>query len=409
MTPLLCSSLLGPFLVLGLAPAPAPMPETVIIPARQHSKDNAQAVAFSPDGKRVAAAFGGPSNGRFPLEPRGGGVAVWDTATGKLLAWAGEYGDIIRLEFSPDGKSLLYGRVYTPGDSIDDDVVVVLDPETGKSRKRWSGSATFAVQPRGGLVLVGSGECQTFDLDKFQPQGRLPVPVRCLAASLDGSTLAAIHIVKEPLTRGGQVVPGVFSMIPKGLGLFDLAGLKQKDRTEYDQLRSCFGLALAPDGKLLATGHPLGIVRVWDTAKLAEPRKLEVGGKSQALPRFSPDGKTLTVLTQPANATRWNYNPKDPSGFDLKRQQADAGCDLIFHDVATLQPVRRWRFEDGRFGTWYARSGNSDLYPEHNPARLAFSPDGKHVLVGCNGVVLVESATGKVVRQFEPKPAEVGK
>ena len=57
-------------------------PKAVVVPARPHEGDNAEAVAFSPDGKFVAAAYGGPSNGRFPLEPRGGGIAIWETATG---------------------------------------------------------------------------------------------------------------------------------------------------------------------------------------------------------------------------------------------------------------------------------------------------------------------------------------
>src|SRR3954454_21162458 len=66
----------------------------IVIPAREHRTDNAEAVAVSPDGRLVAAGFGGPSNGRFPLRPNGGGLALWEADTGRLVRAVGEYGDI---------------------------------------------------------------------------------------------------------------------------------------------------------------------------------------------------------------------------------------------------------------------------------------------------------------------------
>ena len=62
----------------------------------------------------MAAGFGGPSNHHFPLEPRGGGLIVWEAAAGKQLQARGEYGgDIIGLRFMPDGEAWLHSRVYT--------------------------------------------------------------------------------------------------------------------------------------------------------------------------------------------------------------------------------------------------------------------------------------------------------
>jgi hypothetical protein len=36
-----------------------------------------------------------------------------------------------------------------------------------------------------------------------------------------------------------------------------------------------------------------------------------------------------------------------------------------------------------------------------NPARLAFSPDGRPLLVGGSGLTLFDRATGDVIRRFD--------
>ena len=74
---------------------------------------------------------------------------------------------------------------------------------------------------------------------------------------------------------------------------------------------------------------------------------------------------------------------------------------MVFIDTDTLRERQRWRFLDGSYRTWYARFGRDTTEPEYNTARFVYSPDGKYFLAGCNGVVLVDVASGKVVRQFD--------
>ena len=62
-------------------------------------------MAFSPDGKTLAAGYGGVGGGV-------GGVVLWDAAGRKRLAdepLAVKEGDVTSVAFSPDGKTLAAG------------------------------------------------------------------------------------------------------------------------------------------------------------------------------------------------------------------------------------------------------------------------------------------------------------
>jgi hypothetical protein len=56
-------------------------------------------------------------------------------------------------------------------------------------------------------------------------------------------------------------------------------------------------LAFSPDGRMLASGDPQGVVKLWDVAGQAAPKTIE----SKAFPEevaalaFAPDGRTLAV------------------------------------------------------------------------------------------------------------------
>lgn len=112
--------------------------------------------------------------------------------------------------------------------------------------------------------------------------------------------------------------------------------------------------------------------------------------RSPVYPLFSPDGKWLAVLTQLAGERTWNYPPD-------AIQSPDTSCEVILYYTGQFQVARRFHFEDGNFATF---SGQSFAF---NPRRLAFSPDGHHFLIGCDGAVLIECSTGKIVRQFDVK------
>lgn len=381
--------------------------EVVVIAPQEHNRENAHSVAFSADGSLVAAAFGGPPNAKFPLQPRGGGVMVWEAESGRLVQSYGEYGDIIQLAFTHDDKAWLHSRMYTPGDSVDDNLSCLVDVVSGARLRRWNSRDTHvaAVSPTAGhLAVVDSRDiCQVYAWTGSNVEDD-PRPLafedaykaRCLAFSADGQRLVAVHGVLEPIVRSDGTVSKSRAIRVKGLAAFDVKTWTPSYRTTSDSLKHCTAVAVARGGRLIATGHSEGVVMVWDTLAQTPPRRLDLQTTAAVLPRFSPDGRLLAVLTQPANSPTWKYSDT-PSGFEFGRRQVDADCELVIFDCRDFARQRHFRFADGVFRTYHANRPREAL----NPARMAFSPDGKRLLIGCNGVVLLDAETGAVVRQFD--------
>ena len=384
--------------------------ETIVIKPHAHQLANAQSVAFSPDGRLVAAGFGGPSNGRFPLKPHGGRVAVWEADTGKFVQTIGEYGDIISLQFTSDSKAWLHSRVFTPGDSMDDNTCHLVSVADGKVAPQpgWNRNSHIAMaSPIRPQIVIGqvSDIGHVFNVtddgllqDTLQ---RLKVAgshsERRFAFSTDGSVFVSAYCVFEQIADDVGTAATGHTIRLKGLTVFDAESwsVRKSIIVKSDELHDCTALAVSRGGRWISTGHSNGIARIWDGKTLNLIRTLNLRTAAAVLPRFSPDGKTLAVLTQPANSPTWIY-ANTPSGFEFGRKQVGTTCDLVLFDTSDFAERRRFRFEDGTFRTYHANRPPESL----NPARLAFSPDGKRLLAGCNGVVLIDAKTGNVVRHF---------
>jgi len=346
------------------------------------------AIAFSPDGKLIAAggydglrlwdartgqevgSFAtGPSSGCslvFTLDGKRLLVSNWnaptqiiDVTSGKEVGHIGAANDgLKRVTFSPDGKEIL-----TAGNSA-----ILWDAATGKEIRRIEAeyresinSAAFS--PDGKQILTGSdwyqqhdGSARLWDAasgKEIRRVGDYHEPVKVVAFSPDGKQIA-IGIDDSLSNMPAQDCP------PATLRLLDIASGKTIHRLELcaSLVRSA---AFSRDGKRILTGggsvlrgSPL-VAQLWDVASGKEIRRFEAVGEDGGDAMFTRDDEN--ILTSGASAILWDAT----DGREIR------------HFAATRDPA----------------------------GRVAFSAMGKQMLIGGAETAQLWNADGaKQVRRF---------
>jgi eukaryotic-like serine/threonine-protein kinase len=297
--------------------------------ARLGHKDEAWAVAYASDGKRLATGSDDTD------EPET--IKLWDPGTGEFLrGWNGGEGTVASLAFSPDGQMLASGHLV-PGDNVK-----LWDVDTGRLlhtlRGHEDGVRTLAFSPDGRLLATGGGKKGNTTKDVkiriwavatascvFVLDGHTDV-VRSLDFAPDGRSLAsagndqtvrlwdtATGELKSTQRSSTSFVALSFARDGETIMVADETALVTiRDANSLEVLRTIRGasdkllsLAVAPDGRSLATCGMSGVIRLWDALTGQELLTLQ-GHKAQVnAVAFAPDGSSLASCSHDGEVKLW--------------------------------------------------------------------------------------------------------
>lgn len=272
------------------------------------SKTGVVGLAFSPDGKMLAAG----AVGRQPLNE----LKVWDAESWELkTSFTGHTNHISHVAFSLDGKMLATGSF--------DNTVRLWDLEAGKEKSvvfrqelspkavRFSNDgktlgvathknvhlldvATGKEKSVIGIHPTGWGHCfnPTLELMAFMPDwwyihlvDTSNGKTKILLSGLKGDTRAMTF------SDDGKTL--ALTTIDDVLRIWDVAAAKQTATFNVENSRC---IALSKDGRYVALGTREGKVRIWDVGAKKELPSLQDKNLSIIFSvAFSPDSKTLAA------------------------------------------------------------------------------------------------------------------
>ncbi len=373
-----------------------------IVWSRTERELDAMNVAFSPDGQWLVAGYGSYS-GR-----QAGRIKVWEAASGKeIKVFAGPRGGVNKLAFHPDGKRLALAGF---------EVVEILDLESGRKLLDLKGHAKWvyclAYSPDG-KWLATAGWDRT-------------VKLREAATGVEVSTIFAHAGFVLSLSFSPDSGQLVTTSEDRSVRLWEIPSGRRLV-TFHGHMDFVQAVAFRPDGREIATGGFDGTIRFWDL-KTSRPILIEHTGWVENL-AFRRDG--LRVLSE--NSGRMGdelgtkgWNPDtgelDPALTGIRFAELPAefvrGSGFLTRNVKSpdgklVAETGRWanqaaltlRSTDASIGTAIIRETPGGrivhILAGHSAevASLAFTPDGRRLATASfdRTVKLWDTRTGQEV------------
>jgi RNA polymerase sigma factor (sigma-70 family) len=358
-----------------------------------HVADIAYALALTADGKTLAV--GANKN-----------VFLWDVATGRMLSQAEVTNETVRqLLFTPDGKTLAINDATS--------TILLWDAIGNKKLHDLKGHKGFltrmALSPDGKTLASGSwqdGNIRLWDIAAGKEKFHFPAADRAViyvAFSPDGKTLASFG--NSDTSAVSNFFSPIWSTANTGIRFWDAAtGKKRREIPGHYP----HAFVYCPDGKTMVALEYDRKVQVYDVQAGKRLREFDFPPRTMSGVAIAPDGKTV--------ATFWGGS----NTFDLwdatrgKLLHSFAGHRHPIHSLAFSadgavvfstgglrdEPVYEWRADTGELR---GQRGDKAKWPPGLPSRasrLALSPDGKLLASDSydQTIRLWDAASGEEVR-----------
>ena len=260
--------------------------------------DRVVSVAFSPDGKILAAASYT--------------TGLWNVATKQRIATLRGGGQPYSVAFSPDGTlaiGLWNGAVELWNVATREQIATL------KGHTRWVRSVSFSLD---GMLLASGNAEGTLILWDVATEQQI--------ANLGGHTLGVNSVAFSP---DGTLASGAGD---RTVRLWDVA-TRQNIATLDGHTSSVTSVAFLPDGTLLASGDTRSTILLWNVAAQEQIANFGQGNGVHSV-SFSPDGATLASGSGDGTITLWDVSEwTGPRPFALEilsgdGQQGSAGAAL---------------------------------------------------------------------------------